>query len=113
MFLRACELSALGLFTICGIADSATGANTEPFLQYGALGLVGFMVLQNYRQHRDTCKVVREKDQLLQKQNERIARLVAEQTEAAHRLAEVLEDRSRIAKDKRIQEEKHQCQAKQ
>lgn len=41
------EYAGLGLFAAASIAEATTSV---PVLQVGALGLVGFMVAQNYRQ---------------------------------------------------------------
>jgi len=97
MILRALELGSLALFGTCSLAVSLIPESTEPFLQFGALGLVGFMVFQNYRQSRD-------KDKTISSQSERMARLIADDTDAKNRLAQVLEDRPCIAKDQRIKE---------
>jgi len=99
------ELTSLGVFAGCSMVGTIPSPGIPGWVfQFGALGLVAFMVLQNYRQQTATIKVVKEKDKQIAEYNERMARLVSEYTDATRRLAECLEDRPCIQGDQRIQE---------
>jgi len=84
----------LAVFALGTLASAGSGGMLEEMvMRFGALALVGFMVIQNYRQQRATNKVLERKDQEGTHAQERLARLTAEQTEATNRLAKALEDR--------------------
>lgn len=86
--------------TPIGLAATVIAASSEnlqpPYLQYGALGLCAFLVacLVKYLFHQSD---------LLTKQNEKLADLTKNNTEAYNRLANMLEDRPCLKKDSRIQ----------
>jgi hypothetical protein len=92
------EFASLGLFAACTIGRGLLGAETVPdlpFLQFGALGLVGFMVFQNYRQQKEAQKIINS-------QYDRMANLLSADTDAKVRLSEALEERPCLHGDSRI-----------
>ncbi len=99
--LRFFEISALAVFSACHVAVGAS-VPTGNFLQFGALGLVAFMILQNYRQQNALGKVIAEKDRAIAEQNGRMANLIAADTDAKNRLADVLKDRTCLVGDVRL-----------
>ena len=64
-------------------------------LQFGALGLCAFMVMQNYRAQRAMAAE-------LDRRNQRMEDLVAHNTESMNRLAQALGDRPCLREDSRI-----------
>ena len=95
---RTAELSCLAIFAAASMADAASaGLADAPMLQLGALGLVGFMVAQNYRQGRRMAEVLDRKDGEIRRAEARANRLAIEFTEAVHGLTTTLAARPCIA----------------
>jgi len=85
-------------FALVVAGSVAASGGTEGVLEtwvmrFGALGLVAFMVVQNYRQARTTNKVLERKDTEIADAHYRLANLTAQQTDAMNRLSKALEDR--------------------
>lgn len=98
MFIRSVELSFLSLFGGCGLLAAIQTAPQTALLQFGALGLVGFMVMQNARQRKELHTSI-------DKNQDRYAALVTRETEAKHRLCDLLGDRPCLLNDSRISQE--------
>ena len=81
MFLRIIEYSSLGIVAIAQVGEPVGGTLVTRF---GALGLVAFMVVQNYRQMHAMAK-------LLDRRADQFATLTAESTAAMNRLTTCLE----------------------
>ena len=96
--IKLLELTSFGVFAGCSTLASV---GTWPELTKGItlISLLAFMVFQSYRQQTAMGKQ-------LDKQNARLAQLVADDTDAKNRLAQALEDRPCLKGDQRIQEQK-------
>lgn len=99
MIVKVCEISSLAVFAAAGVAADLVGPAipwADWIMRFGALGLCGFMVFQNYRQMRETNRVLNRKDA-------EIRRLSDNSVAAMNRIAEALEDRPCLAGDSRVQ----------
>lgn len=84
MVIKALELLSLSTFAGCSLFAQMGPSPPMWVFQFGALGIVGFMVFQNYRQMRETNKVLAYKNRQIEKQNVRLL-------EAEENLARALE----------------------
>lgn len=85
--IRVLELASLATGTGSIVTASVMPAPPDWIIQFGALGIVLFMVFQNYRQTRDLMK------------------LSADNARSMNRLAQALEDRPCLQDDQRINSE--------
>ena len=86
------------------LAQHTTGYLAELIFQYGAFGLVVFMVVQSYRQAQETGQVLTKKDLRIQALTTELIEARRELTGAVNRLAEALEDRPCVMGDQRFKE---------
>ena len=107
--LKVLSESALAMFGIANLSApllaQAGGGVEEWIAKLGALGLCGFMVLQNYRQSEAMGKIIREKDaQLIDLTKQYLA---AEQrhSDAINGLSSALRGRPCIMGDRRFDEQ--------
>lgn len=84
--IRVLELGSLGAFAGSTVTASVMATPPNWVIQFGALGIVAFMVFQNYRQTRELMK------------------LSAEQARAMNRISQCLEDRPCLQDDQRIKQ---------
>lgn len=94
MKLRMIEWTFLAMFGGCGIVASIESLADAPTLQVGAFGLVGFVVSMSHRQSKEQRGDIR-------RNQDRMAQLIADDTDAKNRLAEALGDRPCLAGDSR------------
>lgn len=95
---KAAEIIGLGLFAAVSMIQAAVeGIPQGPLLQLGALGLVGFMVAQNYRQRANIDEVLDRKDAEIHKADARANRLAVEFTDAVNNLTATLAARPCVA----------------
>lgn len=78
----------------------------EQLIQFGALGLCGYMVLMNYRDRDRMLKVLDKRDEYIREEIEARAQLMDKLTTAMNRISETLEDRPCILGDSRINQPK-------
>ena len=97
MIPRLLELASLTSFAAIAVVGDILSPTPQWVTQYGALALVAFMVMQNYRQSRETHKALREKDFQIQQGTFRANKLTEESIIAMNRLANCFEDRPCIA----------------
>jgi hypothetical protein len=91
--LRALELTSLSVFGVAYVLAETVTATPEPLLKFGPLGLVAFMIVQNYRQSKDLTRA-----------NERLSASLS-------RIAEALEDRPCLHGDSRLRVREKENQA--
>lgn len=84
--IRLLELGSLGTFAGASITATVMPIPPDWIVQFGALGLVAFMVCQNYRQTRELMK------------------LSANHAAAMNRISQCLEDRPCLQDDQRIKQ---------
>jgi len=113
--IRAAEfIGCLGLIGALTTAAEAVPSLPAWALQFGALGLCGYMVWRLHAQQQglidshkveqdELIAVIRKKDALLDRRTEELAALSRQNIAAYHRLADLLEDRPCLQKDHRIQ----------
>jgi len=108
--------ASAGLVGVLDLIAQAAPPLPASFLQFGALGLCGYMVwrlhgqqqalFQSHRQEREELlAAVREKDRVLDKRNEELSALCRQNIAAYHRLADLLKDRPCLCEDHRIRSE--------
>lgn len=85
------EVSMIGMVGVGIVAE--TIPLTDWLTRFGALGLVGFMIVQNYRQSRALGAVIGKKDDRIRELTIRLEELVQDNTAANVRLAEAIEHR--------------------
>lgn len=104
--LTTAGLGAAGPVIAAGmvVAQVASPPGVTPWLQYGALGLCGMMVLMNWLSQRDLVKTIH----LREKEKDAQAEAFVEQgrlfTETMRHLSEGLKDRKCLLDDERIQD---------
>jgi hypothetical protein len=107
-------IGSIGVISVLGLTAYAGGSLPGWCLQFGALGLCGYMVWRLHAQqqeliesrtaeHEELIAVIRKKDALLDRRTEELAALSRQNIAAYHRLADLLEDRPCLQKDHRIQ----------
>ena len=95
---KAVEISSLALFAAVAMLQTLVeGIPQGPILQLGALGLVGFMVAQNYRQGGQLSKVLDRKDAEIRDAEARANIMAREFTEAVRYLTTTLAERPCVA----------------
>lgn len=99
--IRLLELGSLGTYAGASLAASVM-ATPPDWLQLGALGIVGFMVFQNYRQNREMRQLIAEKDARLERRAAEARQTNEDYNRVQNRLCEVLEDRPCLVDDQRI-----------
>ena len=114
---RAIELvGCLGLLGASGFMTVTWPPLPAWILQFGALGLCGYMIWRLHAQQQalielhkaerdELLAAIRRKDDLLDRRNESLAALSRQNIAAYHRLADLLEDRPCLHQDHRIQDE--------
>ena len=85
---KIAELGSLGIFAAASFAEPSL-----PMNQIGALGLVGFMVVQNYRQGVRLEKVIARKDAEVREAHARANDLAVQFTDAVQNLTNTLVNR--------------------
>ena len=98
MSLRMLAMSTVLIFGGCSVLlTQIPDIPAEPVLQFGALGLVALMVLQNYRQSKHLTQANMQLSEKLTQANmqlsEELTRANKELTAALTRIAEALRDR--------------------
>lgn len=100
MIARAIEITSLGIFALASVAETfAASLPDASLLQFGALGLVGFMIAHEYRHRTHMAKVIEKKDAQVIEANERAARAAVGFTEAVDKMATTMAGRPCIAED--------------
>lgn len=93
----------MGMFSVASFWAQAAGDGIPQWmLQFGALGLCSFMVLQNYNQQRALSGVIERKDREIASLVNRLETITLQNAKAMNRLAQALEDRPCLASDQRI-----------
>ena len=91
MFLRILEYGSLGFFSVGTFIAKTSELPMPSWVESGGMiALVGFMVIQNYRQQITLGKVIAHKDDQLAAQNERMANLVASDIDSHKALTQAL-----------------------
>lgn len=91
------------LFAILALGSASTVVSTGTgWVQYGALGLCGFMVMFLINHIKAQAKVIEKKDDEIKENNKELRRLLKDDISAKNRLAEALEDRPCICGDSRV-----------
>ena len=85
---KIAELGSLGIFAAASLSEASL-----PMNQIGALGLVGFMIVQNYRQGVRLEKVIARKDAEVTAANTRANDLAVQFTDAVQNLTHTLGER--------------------
>lgn len=69
-------------------------------LNFGALGLCGYMIWRNEARQKDLIRVIDKQQSKLEEKNGRLEKLVKEHSDSNNRLAEALEHRPCLANDR-------------
>lgn len=86
------ELAGFATFGACTLMAGILPVQPEWLYQFGAMGLVGFMIVQNYRQTTATAQLLEQKDRQTQDIQERLERLCIRQITESERLRDTLEN---------------------
>jgi len=109
MVIKALTESALALFGIANLAGpclSQAGPGIEDWVsKLGALGLCGFMVLQNYRQSDNMAKVLKAKDDQIISLTQQYLEASQRHTDAINAISGALRNRPCIVGDRRFDEQ--------
>ena len=96
-----CPVIVLMLGSFAGVATPASLPSWA--LQFGALGLCGFMIWQNSLRSKSLIKVIDSQQEKMEVKNQRIEKLIDDHTKSNNRLAEALEHRPCLANDRAIE----------
>ena len=103
-------LSVSAVFAAFAAVASSTSAIDNPYIQYGALGLCAIMVIFQCKRLSSMSKEHREERKELvasiEKRDERLADVTERCIQSYNRLADVLNDRPCLHRDRRINEQK-------
>lgn len=81
-------------------------ASAMPFptwaLQFGALGLCGYMIWRNEKRQKELIRVIDKQQDKAEEKNQRLEKLVDDHTKSNNRLAEALEHRPCLANERVI-----------
>lgn len=94
--------AVMGLLSVGGLAAEGAPGMPASVLQFGALGLCGYMVWRLHVHQQDLLEVIRKKDALLDRRGEELSALARQNIAACHRLGDLLEDRPCLGKDHRM-----------
>ena len=92
MYLKIIEGGALAAYGLCVFAGKSLAATGVPswISDGGLVALVGFMIIQNYRQQRTMGKIISQKDDLLAEQTEALKDIAVKDIESRNNLTQVL-----------------------
>ena len=98
---KIAELTGLAVFAAAAVIEAvATDLPRGALLEFGALGLVGFMVAQNYRQRANIGRVLERKDAEIQAAHQRAERAAGKFTTAIADMTETFAGRPCLAGEK-------------